>query len=574
MLQLYFFIVAFAINFEFANSSYTPLSANGFVCQNQLFFNAQTQRCEFNLNGINNYDPSYKCDYLNGFAEYTDQNSITRCRKLTSYKLAASCKYYLADIVNQSLLCKECQPGYSLLNGFCLSLPNNTGCKVLQAASNPSQVQCQTCLNNYTLQSGGCSICIKKGASYCTQTNPSNSCQCTACSNNFVLDPNGDGCIQCPYNGCVCSVSQSGQNLSYTCNSCLQGYFMDVNLEGINQCFSCEVKFGSYCNTCTKQQCTQCKDLYYLDSSNQCKQCPISTNCNSQANIIGCVNQNDSLFTIGGSSSKYCSQTDPNATANVQNPSTMVCKNGYSNVNGKCQQLTTSSNTPTCGDYCTNCLLNTANNQYYCTQCLPNYGMLNTSTQVCISCIGVNFENQLDNDLFFISPNQCFTSMSNPQKDPNCLHEFGFTTNGVCLICAPGYKLVSSVCTQCITSSINGSLLTITYACNALSQTLTLNITPYSINTTQDPQTQPQFYSAILGIPSTLLKNFQIQVINPKPTDDNQTNNNQTQQDKQNSSNSSTQNPSSNLPQNNQNKSYKGIMVQNIIFLSIFFAIL
>ncbi|EAR85250.2 hypothetical protein TTHERM_00487010 (macronuclear) [Tetrahymena thermophila SB210] len=572
MLKFLFFFVVTAINFQIINSSYTPLSTNGFACSNNLYYNAQTQRCEYNLNGINYYDLSYQCDYLNGYAEYTDQNSVTRCRKITSYKLGQSCKYYSADITNQSLICQECSPGYALLNGFCLSLPNNTGCKVLlTSASNPSQIQCQACLNNYTLQGGGCQICIKNGANYCTQTSPSNPCQCTACSDNFVLDPNGSGCIKCPYNGCVCSTSQSGQNISYTCNSCLKGYYMDVNLEGVNQCFSCETKFGSQCNTCTKQQCTECKDLYYLNSSSQCTSCPIGTNCSSYTSIIGCVNQNDSLFTVTGSSFKYCSQTDPYAITNPLNPVTMQCRNGYTNLNGRCISTLINSNQPTCGDYCINCLQNAANNQYYCTLCQVNYALLNSS-QTCITCQGLTYQQQQDNDIFFFSPQSCYTSMSNPQKDPNCLHEFGFTTQGVCLICAPGYKLISSVCTQCITSSLNGSVLTITYACKTQPATITLNITPYSVNPSQDPQTQPQFYSAMLGIPQTLLKNFQIQVINPKPTDDNQTNNNKPQNDTENTNNQSSQN-TSNI-QNIQNKSFKDILFQKILFLAIFIAIL
>ncbi|KAL4493558.1 hypothetical protein ABPG72_004051 [Tetrahymena utriculariae] len=575
MLKLQYIFVVIAIHSQIINSSYTPLSTNGFVCENQQFYNSQTQRCELNLNGINYYDPSYKCDYLNGYAEYTDQNSLTTCRKITPYLLGSSCKYYLADNANQSLVCKECQPGYTLLNGFCLSLPNNTGCQVLQNISNPSQLQCQTCLNNYTLQGSRCQICIKNGANYCSQTNPSNPCQCTACRDNFVLDPSGSGCIQCPFNGCICSATQSGQNISYTCNSCLQGYYMDVNLEGVNQCFSCEAKFGASCNTCTKQECTQCKDLYYLNSNNQCTRCPQGTNCNSQTNIIGCVASYNSLLTIAGSTFKYCSQTDPNATANVSNSTTMVCKNGYTNQNGNClQQAISGPDNPTCGNYCTSCLLNPSNNQYQCTQCLPNYALLNTSSNSCISCIGVSYEQQLDNDIFFFSPNLCFTSLFNPQKDPNCFHEFGFTTNGVCLICAPGYKLINSVCTQCITSSINGSILTITYFCKTQPQTITLNITPYSINTTQDPQTQPQFYSAILGIPPILLKNLKIQVIHPKPTDDNQTNNNQPQKKNGNSSNQNSQNISNNQPQNNQYKSSQGILVQKMIFLGVFIDIL
>lgn len=76
-------------------------------------------------------------------------------------------------------------------------------------------------------------------------------------------------------------------------------------------------------------------------------------------------------------------------------------------------------------------------------------------------------------------------------KDPNCFNEFGFGTDGICLVCLPGYKLNTTTkkCTPCITYTITSSAHVINYQCTTNQFTINIPVTSDTATIPKDPLT-------------------------------------------------------------------------------------
>jgi hypothetical protein len=196
----------------------------------------------------------------NGFATcsacatyYILANSNTACNPNCSTSNCAQC----ANLT----FCKTCDAGYGLdSSGFCNPLCSISNCAICLSAST-----CQSCLAGYILSSDQ-----------------------TACNFNCQMA----GCLVCASIS-TCGTCSSAYTLSNgSCNiNCAQGYYQTT----VSLAPAC-AKCPAHCLSCSQVSsliiCSQCTDLYYLDSITQsCLPCTsIDSHCYTcQTNAATCT---------------------------------------------------------------------------------------------------------------------------------------------------------------------------------------------------------------------------------------------------------------------------------------------
>lgn len=328
--------------------------------------------------------------------------------------------------------CTQCAQGFSLTNSFtCSSLPRN--CQSINAVG-----ACVQCLSGFSLFGN---LCVRI-VDYCTLYD-SNSYYCSQCTSGYYLNQRGDSftCITLP-RFCISA------DLSGSCTSCLPRYITYNNLCVLNasilNCLSYDIRTYT---------CLSCVRGYFLNNNAICTMLP--SNCataNSNGACLSCLqgyqlSSNTCVFFVIN-----CDVYDPASGSCVQ------CAAGY----------TLSRDLTTCSMAVTNCLVFNPNG--VCLQCFQGYFLLGgycillpqgcsqlNNNRVCVSCL----------QQFTLVQNFCVLTIS------NCAV---YSTSG-CSQCSPSYYLSQSNCqpfpANC--ASFDGSLL----RCVACAQGFTLDPNNY-----------------------------------------------------------------------------------------------
>lgn len=343
---------------------------------------------------------------------------------------------------------------------------------------------CATCMN------GLCTGCLKpftlvpNDNGTCFTCSVSNCNQCGWTSRNICISCNLGYTLNIPYNT-TCSANcnsplcmQCSSSNPAICSTCTKGYAIFNLTSGV--CSKCNGV--PICTSCTNENlnlCTSCTQGYYLNSTNQCQQCP-GSNCvkcgpaSSGNNTLVCtVYQNGFLtFTsyITTSNVTYPYVCDPGCASCAQNypASCLQCSPGFYLIssNNAVQCAPCNSNCLTCiyvnnsGIQCLSCFSNaflTSNGT--CLTCSPASNCLtcfSTNTSNCLSCpfgYALTWSNGLQ-VCIVQCPQSCLTCFNatgtfqgglNPNNIScsSCMSGYGLTVTGVCLPCLANCRVCS-----------------------------------------------------------------------------------------------------------------------------------
>ncbi|EGR27299.1 neurohypophysial n-terminal domain protein [Ichthyophthirius multifiliis] len=308
------------------------------VCQEGYYQDQDTHECVSCEPNFGNCIQCTQSSCSKCATGYLILNSETKCIKDTLIdKYTGDHCNEGCDICYQSGECMECRDGYYLNfddKGDITCLSCTSKIENCQRCTKNSCTRCQTGFSNdnsenqcqdqstrddTNVQYG--ESCSQEGCDKCSQSG-----ECLQCQDGFYqdLDQNGNkvciscsskfsNCQRCTYNFCERCITRYSYNMSekqckegsaieqnlatfcfdgcYSCSDsgeckeCWDGYYDDYedqenqedqeNHENKN-CVSCSSKFIN-CVTCDKNRCTQCRDGYnYNESQQQCLQNPIS----------------------------------------------------------------------------------------------------------------------------------------------------------------------------------------------------------------------------------------------------------------------------------------------------------
>ncbi|KAL4435263.1 hypothetical protein ABPG74_017355 [Tetrahymena malaccensis] len=320
--------------------------------------------------------------------------------------------------------CITCQVGYALIgqapNSCTPCLNNCKKCVIVNSTQN-----CLSCVLNYQLSGTVCNpIC---DASCLTCSQPYNSSACQSCSPGYYLNSQS----QCQPCTSPCSTCQTS---STNCNSCITNY----NLIG-SQCFP--TNCDSSCLTCSVPQnpnnCTSCRNGFYLNSVQQCQPCDSTTsfcqNCVSLSSYCTSCVSNYQL--IGSTCKPICAQNCATCTQPLLMAFCTACQDGYFLNSGNC--------TP-CQQPCKTCDQSSGT---ICKSCISQYTLIGTNCVLacdpsCSQCSQPNNSNACQQ----CSPNyfQPINTTSCQQCGANCIQCQGMPEN--CSICQNNYTSINGVC--------------------------------------------------------------------------------------------------------------------------------
>ena len=289
-------------------------------------------------------------------------DNCTSCKK--GYGLVGNeCKLGCADqCTSCDSPCTQCGEGYVAISGVCVQ------CQGLCKTCSGSAAHCDTCVNGYLMETGGC---VKECLPNC------DSCDspCTQCALGFV--PVNGVCSVCPEGCGICNPDKK------SCSLCNTGYILDGRLckkDCISHCSTCDtpctscesgylLNFGS-CYSCSDEcltcetysyECTSCRTGYSLSGSSCLPNClEHCTSCNKPCTVC----ESGFVPFLGG-----CAQcASPCATCETVPGLCTSCTSDYQLEGSSCKAI--------CLPFCDSC-------DKPCTSCSSGHLPLNGE---CVSC--------------------------------------------------------------------------------------------------------------------------------------------------------------------------------------------
>ncbi|KAL4451032.1 hypothetical protein ABPG74_021354 [Tetrahymena malaccensis] len=478
-----------------------------------------------------NNQPSYcvpSC--ISGYYQETDsrlcvQCNIDNCTQCTDSNSCSVCSNgYFIDVIYKT--CNQCSDNCQI----CTSSQNCTQCNLgfILTQNGDGSISCvRSCLQNQYVSTNpsSCTDCNKSKCLFCYSDN-----RCMACTNNYYLsvnslDPNNSTCQQCANqcsscygpnpnqcyscnagyyflnNQCLTSSqclalggyytdSQNNlcsscyplcktclSNLSYQCQSCIDGYYLSTNScipcdpscltcgSSSTQCLSC---FSGQFLDSTTNKCIQstqsCPSGFYKDIiSNSCKSCLTPCSTCTGPSIFECTqclngyyyNQNSIIKCIQCSQSCSICHSQQDQVTQLLSQVCDTCSNGYYKSDPsqiqclQCSQQQYSKNNQcsNCDSSCSACIDGLPTS---CTSCPPKYyvlkqnpsnlfGKCDNCYQGCLSCLS-NAQNQCQSCVsgYYFYNNQCYIS---------CPYQLVPDTNSICQCQIAG-------CSKCIIDSV------------------------------------------------------------------------------------------------------------------------
>ena len=232
---------------------------------------------------------------------YDESLKGPRCHSCDSYyalNRRGTCTYcgvgcgYCSINTNGSPVCYYCYGGYRLINGKCLSCPEN--CETCHYEEISGHFVCDKCFSNSVMdQNKSCIHCPNDCSSCVFDTNKN--LKCTSCNtyysypyNHYYALNNNSLCKSCPYDckGCTWLDSKGG----FGCIDCYNGYALKDN--ECKRCYNIP-ELGNGCDQCSydqsqnKYKCYSCINRDYTNVTNS-YEC-ISNTDPSNKQLYGCL---------------------------------------------------------------------------------------------------------------------------------------------------------------------------------------------------------------------------------------------------------------------------------------------
>jgi len=331
----------------------------------------------------------------------TSNNICTGCIAgsfLSNSSTCIACERSCVTCVGTPTTCTACPPGKTLTGSSC------TGSCPLNCITCTNSSMCTVCNRGFVVANGTCRGCT----STCSNCSATNITQCTSCANGLSLS--NSACIVCPDK---CQSCNNG-----ICTNCVPGY--KPNSAGVCivkcqlSCATCADNQPSTCLSCYKgatlvgttcqfdllcnsnSSCTDCgQGLGYVLAGSNCIQCSTISNC-LQCNSIN--TQQCSICRNGFyvNSSSLCSPCMANCLQCISGDLCTACALGYTLPDGQNQGQCLQCQSP-----CATCL----GIPTYCTSCISGYTKKSWKCQsniylkfrITLNDIPANILNDIDN---------------------------------------------------------------------------------------------------------------------------------------------------------------------------------
>ena len=215
-------------------------------------FSSQTilksMRCRKNqIDNCSIYDSLYSCKECNNF-HYLTPDKI--CKQYPEKRIE-NCEEYKTNSI-----CSLCFQGYYKNSDNCSEVVKISQCKIY---SQFEESRCLECDSSYFLDNNECIIrIISKNIANCNKTFI-NLDLCEECNPTFSVNLDFSKCLTAVTN---CKTHTPSSD-SLTCKECISGYYLNGE--------ECQKGILVGCNIYSDgENCSLCKDSYYLDSNKQC----------------------------------------------------------------------------------------------------------------------------------------------------------------------------------------------------------------------------------------------------------------------------------------------------------------
>ncbi len=318
-----------------ANSSCQPCQSPCLACTTSAtsctacppgqYFSVGQAQCDFCPKNCFNCTNSSECVTCQPGFVLTPAN---RCRK---------CSIKCSNCEPSNITkCTSCSRGLQLLNGDCVSCPDN--------CLSCSNGLCADCKNGYSPNSNGvCVLNCKLPCITCVDNQPT---QCLSCQSGSLLVSS------------TCQLDTSC-NATSSCSYCGQGlnFYLFPNGSGA-VCLPCpSIANCIQCSSSNTFKCSICRDAYYVNEDSGCSNCSVNcTSCISDTVCLGCI----AGFTLlDGFSQGQCLQCRiPCATCQGSTTYCTSCIAGFTKQSWMCQNDTRISLTIILNDAAGNILNN------------------------------------------------------------------------------------------------------------------------------------------------------------------------------------------------------------------------
>ncbi|XP_076469550.1 uncharacterized protein LOC143299914 isoform X3 [Babylonia areolata] len=359
-----------------------------------------------------NLEPPDCTDCVDGrYGDMCDKNcSTANCRRCDR-DTGTGCTECTLNSNLEPPNCTECQDKY-YKNTSNTCIPCSVNC--VSQNCDKATGRCDDCVDgrygdmcDKNCSTANCRRCDRDTGTGCTECTLNSNLEppdCTECQDKYYKNTSNT-CIPCSVN----CVSQNCDKETGRCDDCVDGRYGDMcdkNCSTAN-CRRCDQGTGTVCTECTlnsnlkPQDCTECQDKYYKNTSNTCIPCSdncVSQNCDKETGRCDdCVD------------GRYGDMCDKNC-------STANCRRCDRDTGTGCTECTLNSNLepPNCtecqdGWYGENCM-------YQCGSC-SNDAPCNKTTGLCTCAIGKQ-------------PPFCETDCQDKTYGQDCVHSCGQCKGG------------------------------------------------------------------------------------------------------------------------------------------------
>ncbi len=309
---------------------------------------------------------------------------------------------YSTNFNFQKVLCSQCNSGYILVNGFCVTNLTTYGCTVANCTMCSYNNFCSMCTPGFTLTSSGTCLptsCIIPNCGSC-QVNTI----CGQCNAGFALAlgfmrtissslQNTIGFVfsafsQCVPNGISCNVTNCGYcTVNGICASCAPGF--DFSTTSPSTCAPvCNITGCLICDEGIMNSCSTCRPTWGMQDDGSCALIPLNcgSGCNNNTCIYNWVNrvsectscQSGMILYMGTCYPTTCNIYGCSLCANWATPLYCIqCMQGLIMSNGTCIK-------PNCNNNIANCINCVQSGP--CIGCIQGYLLTTNSsgTAICI----------------------------------------------------------------------------------------------------------------------------------------------------------------------------------------------
>ena len=339
--------------------------------------------------------------------------------------------------------CIECDPKHFLFFNNLLCLPcdheyyGQKGCGGNCDGSKFKDMRialCEEdgCKKGFYYIDGRCHDCSKEkvGCSDCSIDDDNKKIICKECiSKEFKLNKDFNLCDQCSMNNCLkCHFNED--YTSTLCDECKEGYYVD-STNACSKCKNVDIPNGN-CKICSDNEqdinskTYSCNQYYVLVGTN-CIKCP--DNCpyceyNEVKKETECTRCKENYIINSNRKCTYCGENCDFCKLNEKSePICLFCNSNYFLSEGKCLN---------CPDNCQKCKI-AENNEIKCVECNKKYALLNGQCIGCkIGCTSCDYNKVYDRI-------DC----------KECTYNYALDKDNQCVPCSSKTEIGGQACEEC-----------------------------------------------------------------------------------------------------------------------------